>query len=199
MSPTQPLLQHFSHLKDPRVKRKQLHPLENILTIAICAVICGAENWIEIEDFAYAKEAFFSQIIDLSNGIPSHDTFGRVFAALDPCAFAEGFTAWVQTLVSDWDDDIIAIDGKTMRRSLDKANGKAAVHLVSAFSVHNRLVLDQVKVDDKSNEITAIPELLKRLALSGCLVTLDAMRCQKKITSNIRDAGADYVLSLKGN
>lgn len=193
MSPTQPLLQHFSHIKDPRIKRTQLHPLENILTIAICAVICGAENWTEIEDFAYAKEEFFSQIIDLSNGIPSHDTFGRVFAALDPRAFAEGFT------VSDWSDDIVAIDGKTMRRSLDKANGIAAVHLVSAFSAHNRLVLGQVKVGDKSNEITAIPELLKHLTLSGCLVTLDAMECQRKITSNIREAGADYVLSLKGN
>ncbi|ECI8026993.1 ISAs1 family transposase [Salmonella enterica subsp. enterica serovar Ramatgan] len=193
MSPTQPLLQHFSHIKDPRIKRTQLHPLENILTIAICAVICGAENWTEIEDFAYAKEEFFSQIIDLSNGIPSHDTFGRVFAALDPRAFAEGFT------VSDWSDDIVAIDGKAMRRSLDKANGIAAVHLVSAFSAHNRLVLGQVKVGDKSNEITAIPELLKHLTLSGCLVTLDAMECQRKITSNIREAGADYVLSLKGN
>lgn len=199
MSPTQPLLQHFYHLKDPRVKRTQLHPLENILTIAICAVICGAENWTEIEDFAYAKEDFSSQIIDLSNGIPSHDTFGRVFAAPAPRTFAEGFTAWVQTLVSYWSDDIVAIDGKTMRRSLDKANGKAAVHLVSAFSAHNRLVLSQVKVGTKSNEITAIPELLKRLTLSGCLVTLDAMGCQKKITSNIREAGADYVLSLKGN
>jgi predicted transposase YbfD/YdcC len=169
------------------------------MTLAICAVICGAESWTEIEDFSYAKEDFFSQILDLSNGIPSHDTFGRVFAALDSHAFAQGFNSWVKTLVADWKDDIIAIDGKTMRRCLDKANGKAAIHLVSAFSTQNSLVLGQVKVDEKSNEITAIPELLQQLVLSGCLVTIDAMGCQKTITHQIKEAGGDYVLSLKGN
>lgn len=199
MSPVQPLLQHFAHLDDPRVNRTKLHSLDNILTIAICAVICGAESWTEIEEFGCAKEAFFTRLLDMPNGVPSHDTFGKVFAALDTEAFAEGFTAWVRTLAVELGSDIVAIDGKTMRRSLDKANGKAAVHLVSAFASANGLVLGQVKVDDKSNEITAIPALLKRLALSGCLVTIDAMGCQKAIARQLHEAGADYLLSLKGN
>jgi predicted transposase YbfD/YdcC len=199
MSPVQPLLQHFAHLHDPRVNRTKLHSLDTILTIAICAVICGAEGWTEVEEFGLAKAPFFAQLLDIPHGIPSHDTFGKVFAALDTEAFAEGFTAWISTLAVELGSDIVAIDGKTMRRSLDKANGKAAIHLVSAFACANRLVLGQVKVDDKSNEITAIPALLRRLVLTGCLVTIDAMGCQKTIASQLHDAGADYVLSLKGN
>lgn len=201
MSGATTLLQHFSHLVDPRVARTREHPLESILFIAICAVIAGEDNWVGIEEFAQDKLDFFARFVPLPNGIPSHDTFGRVFAALDTEAFAQGFARWVesvgQTLALE--HDVVAIDGKTMRRSLDKANGKAAIHLVSAFSSAHRLVLGQIKVDDKSNEITAIPELLKRLTLSGCLVTIDAMGCQKQIAQDIVAADADYLLSLKGN
>lgn len=199
MSPVTPLLQHFQHLIDPRVERTKDHPLENILVIAICATICGAEGWTDIEAFGEAKLPFFQSILDLPHGIPSHDTFGRVFAALDAEAFAEGFTAWVCTIAQELGPDVVAIDGKTMRRTLDRANGKAGIHLVSAFAQANRLVLGQVKVDDKSNEITAIPALLQRLALSGCLVTIDAMGCQKAIAERIVAGGADYLLALKAN
>lgn len=193
------LLSHFADLPDPRVNRTKHHSLGNILTIAICAVIGGAEDWVSIEEFGNAKLDFFQQLLDLPHGIPSHDTFGRVFAALDTEAFAEGFSRWVATLAQSLGPDIVAIDGKTMRRSLDKANRKAAVHLVSAFAQANHLVLGQTKVETKSNEITAIPALLKQLALSGCLVTLDAMGCQKTIAEAIVDADADYLLSLKAN
>lgn len=202
MSRAAPLLQHFSHVTDPRVTRTREHPLESILFITICAVIAGESTWVGIEEFARDKIDFFSQFVDLPGGIPSHDTFGRVFAALDSEAFAQGFTDWVRCVgeaLALPDNDFVAIDGKTMRRSFDKANGKAAIHLVSAFSSSNRLVLGQFKVDDKSNEITAIPELLRRLTLTGCLVTLDAMGCQKEIAREITAAGADYILALKGN
>ncbi len=173
--------------------------LDSILVLAICGVIGGAEDWVSIEQFAKAKRAFFEQFLDLPHGIPSHDTFGRLFAALDTEAFAEGFSAWVRSLTREIGPDIIAIDGKTMRRTLDAASSKAAIHLVSAFAQANRLVLGQVKVDAKSNEITAIPTLLRQLSLSGALVTLDAMGSQKSIARQITEAGADYLLSLKGN
>ena len=197
-----PLLDHFSDLTDPRVARTREHSLESILFIAICAVIAGEDDWVGIEEFARDKVDFFEQFVALPNGIPSHDTFGRVFAALDTEAFAQGFTRWVQCVSEALalpPHDVVAIDGKTMRRTFDKANGKAAIHLVSAFASGNRLVLGQVKVEDKSNEITAIPELLRRLILAGCLVTLDAMGCQKQIAHDITTAGADYILALKGN
>jgi len=202
MSRAAPLLNHFSDLADPRMARTREHSLESILFIAICAVIAGEDDWVSIEEFARDKVDFFEQFIDLPNGIPSHDTFGRVFAALDTEAFAQGFTRWVQCVSESLalpHQGVIAIDGKTMRRTFDKANGKAAIHLVSAFASGHRLVLGQVKVDDKSNEITAIPELLRRLTLAGCLVTLDAMGCQKQIAHDITTAGADYLLALKGN
>lgn len=202
MSRAAPLLNHFSHLVDPRVTRTREHSLESILFIAICGVIAGEDSWAGIEEFACDKIDFFSQFVDLPSGIPSHDTFGRVFAALDTDAFAQGFVSWVQCVSETLAlpaNDVVAIDGKTMRRSFDKANGKAAIHLVSAFASNNRLVLGQVRVDDKSNEITAIPELLRRLTLTGCLVTLDAMGCQKQIARDITTAGADYLLALKGN
>ncbi|MBX9641569.1 MAG: ISAs1 family transposase, partial [Mycobacteriaceae bacterium] len=202
MSRAAPLLDHFSDLIDPRIARTREHSLESILFIAICAVIAGEDDWVGIEEFARDKVDFFEQFVDLPSGIPSHDTFGRVFAALDTERFAQGFTRWVQSVgeaLALPSQDVIAIDGKTMRRTFDKANSKAAIHLVSAFTSGNRLVLGQVKVGDKSNEITAIPELLRRLTLTGCLVTLDAMGCQKQIAQDITTAGADYLLALKGN
>jgi len=199
MSSALSLLEHFAQVPDPRLERTQLHSLQSILLIAICGVICGAGNWAAIERFGHAKQDFFTKIIDLPNGIPSHDTFGRVFAALNTESFNEAFIAWVQCLTKALGTDIVAIDGKTMRRTRNAAKGEPAIHLVSAFAHANGVALGQVAVDSKSNEITAIPALLQKLVLSGCLVTLDAMGCQKVIAANIVDAGADYLLSLKGN
>jgi predicted transposase YbfD/YdcC len=186
-------------LEDPRVERTKLHPLVSILVIALCAVICGAESWDEIALFGKAKEAWLTSFLDLPHGIPSHDTFNRVFAALDPKQFQACFAAWMQAVAQVLPAQVIAIDGKTVRRSHDHANGRAAIHLVSAWASTNRLVLAQVKVDAKSNEITAIPELLRALAIGGCVVTIDAMGCQREIAQQIVDQEGDYVLALKEN
>lgn len=194
-----PLLEHFAAVQDPRVDRTKLHPLANILTIAISAVICGAETWDDIEAFGEAKAGWFAGFLDLTNGIPSHDTFNRVFAALDPDQFRAGFLAWIRAVATVLPAEVVALDGKTLRRSHDRGAGKAAIHLVSAWAATNRLVLGQVKVDDKSNEITAVPELLRVLALAGCIVTLDALGCQRQVAQQILDQGADSVLALKGN
>jgi predicted transposase YbfD/YdcC len=192
----------FATLEDPRVERTKLHQLLDIITIAICAVICGADDWSEIELFGHAKEAFFKSFLPLPNGIPSHDTFGRVFARINPEQFQRCFLEWVQDLVSASGGQVkgvIAIDGKRVCGSRDAANGKGAIQMVSAWAHDNGMVLGQVKVDDKSNEITAIPALLQLLDLSECIVTIDAMGCQKEIAASITDAGGDYVLALKGN
>ncbi len=201
MAPTtdRSLLTHFATLDDPRVERTRLHPLVNILTIAICAVICGAESWDEIAAFGEARAAWFGTFLDLSHGIPSHDTFNRVFAALDPVQFEACFLAWVRAARPALPDQVIAVDGKTVRRSHDRHQGKPAIHLVSAWAADSHLVLAQVKVADKANEITAIPEVLRGLAVAGCLVTLDAMGCQRAIAQQVRDQGGDYVLALKDN
>ena len=193
------LVEHFAALEDPRVERTKLHPLVSILVIALCAVICGAESWDEIALFGKAKEAWVKSFLDLPYGIPSHDTFNRVFAALDPKQFEACFVAWMQAVAQVLPAQVIALDGKTVRRSHDRANGKAAIHMVSAWASANRLVLAQVKVDDKSNEITAIPELLRALAIGGCLITIDAMGCQREIAQQIVDQEGDYVLALKEN
>jgi predicted transposase YbfD/YdcC len=193
------LVKHFAALEDPRVERTKLHPLVSILVIALCAVICGAESWDDIALFGKAKEAWFKSFLDLPHGIPSHDTFNRVFAALDPQQFAACFVAWMKAVAEILPAQVIAIDGKTVRRSHDRANGKAAIHLVSAWASANRLVLAQVKVDDKSNEITAIPELLRALAIKGCVITIDAMGCQREIAQQIVEQEGDYVLALKEN
>jgi predicted transposase YbfD/YdcC len=193
------LVEHFAALEDPRVERTKLHPLVSILVIALCAVICGAESWDEIALFGKAKEAWLKSFLDLPHGIPSHDTFNRVFAALDPQQFQACFVSWMQAVVDVLPAQVIAIDGKTVRRSHDRANGKAAIHMVSAWASVNRLVLAQVKVDAKSNEITAIPELLRALAIGGCTITIDAMGCQREIAQQIVDQEADYVLALKEN
>jgi predicted transposase YbfD/YdcC len=188
----------FEQVEDPRVERTKRHRLRDIIILAICGVLCGADGWVEIEEFGNAKKAFFTDLLDLPNGIPSHDTFGRVFALIDPKQFEASFIQWVQG-VSQKIQGVIAIDGKTLRRSHDQAAGKKALHLVSAWAVENRLVLAQLATEEKSNEITAIPLLLEQLALGGCIVTIDAMGTQTKIAEQIIDQGGDYALALKDN
>ena len=190
---------HFGSLSDPRVERARRHDLLDIIAIAVCAVLCGADSWVDVEAFGRAKAAWLRTFLALPNGIPSHDTFGRVFAALDPAAFEAAFLGWVRTLVTATDGAVVAIDGKTLRRSHDRVNGGGPLHLVSAWSDANHVVLGQVAVGDKSNEITAIPALLDVLALAGGIVTIDAMGCQTAIAGRIVAAGADYVLALKDN
>lgn len=200
--PIQRLNRRFAALDDPRVERTKLHDLLDMITIAICAVICGADDWVQIEQFGNEKREFFDTFLSLPNGIPSHDTFGRVFARINPEQFQACFLEWVQELVCASGGllkGVIAIDGKTLCGSRDTPSGKGAIQMVSAWALENRMVLGQVKVDDKSNEITAIPALLKLFDLSGCIVTIDAMGTQWAIAAAITDAGADYVLSLKGN
>jgi len=198
-TPSVAISDHFADLEDPRIDRTKLHQLLDIIIIAICAVICGADTWVDVEEFGNAKIDWFRTFLELPNGIPSHDTFGRVFALLDPDQFRCGFVSWVQGISQITDGEIVALDGKRLRRSHDSALGKAAIHMVSAWASANRLVLGQLKVDEKSNEITAIPELLRLLTLKGCIVTIDAMGCQTEIAQTIIDEGADYVLALKGN
>jgi predicted transposase YbfD/YdcC len=188
----------FAQVEDPRMERTKLHRLRDIIILAICGVLCGAEGWVEIEEFGNAKKAFFTDLLDLPNGIPSHDTFGRVFALIEPKQFEASFIRWVQG-ISQTVKGVIAIDGKTLRRSHDQAAGKKALHLVSAWAVENRLVLAQLATEEKSNEMTAIPLLLEQLALKGCIVTIDAMGTQTKIAEQIIEQGGDYALALKDN
>jgi predicted transposase YbfD/YdcC len=190
---------HFSGLEDPRMDRTRRHNLLDIIVIAICGVISGADEWTEIEDYSKTKEEWLRTFLSLPNGIPSHDTFGRVFARIDPKQFQECFMSWIGAISAISAGEIIAIDGKTLRGSHDRANEKAPIHMVSAWASANRLVLGQVRTEEKSNEITAIPDLLKLLEIKGCIVTIDAMGCQREIASQICDKGADYVLALKGN
>jgi predicted transposase YbfD/YdcC len=201
MKPSHPLTlaEHFSALEDPRVERTKLHPLLSIVTIAICAVIAGAESWDDIEEFGEVKAAWFATFLDLPHGIPSHDTFNRVFAALDPVQFRACFLHWMEAGAEVLPTQVIAIDGKTVRRSHDRGSGKAAIHLVSAWASANRVVLAQAKVDEKSDEITVLPELLRCLALAGSVVTIDAMGCQREIAQQILDQDGTYVLALKDN
>jgi predicted transposase YbfD/YdcC len=193
------ILAHFKTLPDPRVRRTRRHALDDILVITLCAVICGADDWVTIARFGHAKRKWFRTFLTLRHGIPSHDTFGRVFAALDPEAFKAAFLAWVQTVADHLPGEVIAVDGKTLRRTFDTAADKAAIHMVSAWATTQSLCLGQVKTDAKSNEITAIPKLLEVLALGGRIVTIDAMGCQRDIARTIQAKGGDYVLSLKGN
>jgi predicted transposase YbfD/YdcC len=197
--PSATINKHFSDLEDPRIDRAKLHPLINILTIALCGAISGADTWVDIELFGESKEQWFASFLDMSNGIPSHDTFGRVFSLLDAEQFQNCFINWVQAICEVLEGQVVAVDGKTLRRSHDRTSGKDAIHMVSAWAAKNQVVLGQIKVDDKSNEITAIPALLDMLDVSGCIVTIDAIGCQKKIAQQIIDQGADYILALKGN
>jgi predicted transposase YbfD/YdcC len=188
----------FESIEDPRIDRTKLHLLMDIILIAILAVICGAEGWVDIEAFGKAKEEWLKTFLELPNGIPSHDTFGRVFAHIDAQQFEQCFLSWVQSL-NEQIRGVVAIDGKTLRRSHDRGKGKKALHLVSAWASEARLVLGQVAVEEKSNEITAIPELLKLLLLEGCIVTIDAMGTQRAIAAQIIEQKGDYVLALKEN
>lgn len=188
----------FAQVEDPRMERTKLHRLRDIIILAICGVLCGADGWVEIEEFGKAKEAFFTNLLTLPNGIPSHDTFGRVFALIDPKQFEASFVQWVQG-ISQTVKGVIAIDGKTLRRSHNHESEKKALHVVSAWAVENRLVLAQLATEEKSNEITAIPVLLRQLALAGCIVTIDAMGTQTKIAAQIIEQEGDYALALKDN
>jgi predicted transposase YbfD/YdcC len=190
---------HFATLDDPRIDRSKLHSLLDIVVIAICAVICGADDWVAVEMFGKAKHDWLKQFLELPNGIPSHDTFGRVFGALDPEQFQSCFLNWISAVSEITQGQVIALDGKTLRRSHDKTLGKKAIVMVSAWATANGLVLGQRKVDEKSNEITAIPELLQALEISGCIITIDAMGCQKEIAADVVAQDADYVLALKEN
>ena len=191
------LVFHFAAVPDPRINRRRDHELVDILVIALSALLCGAESFNDMEDFGEAKHDWFKTFLELPNGIPSHDTFNRVFAALDPKEFLDCFLRWTQSLRRVVSQEIVALDGKALRRAMDK--GQDLKYVVSAWAVDNGLVLGQLKVADKSNEITAVPELLRVLELSGCIVTIDAMGCQKKIAKEIIESDADYVLALKGN
>lgn len=195
--PTLSLIEHFKDLPDPRVNRTKDHALIDVLVIAVCTLLCGGETFNDMEDFGHAKEEWFGSFLTLANGIPSHDTFNRVLAALDPGQFLDCFLNWTQSLRQAISQEIVALDGKALRRALNK--DETLKYVVSAWAESNNLVLGQLKVSDKSNEITAVPELLRVLELSGCIVTLDAMGCQKKIAKEIKEADADYVLALKGN
>jgi predicted transposase YbfD/YdcC len=191
------LVAHLAPVPDPRINRKKEHDLIDILVIAVCTILCGGEGFNDMEDFGQAKYDWFKTFLTLRNGIPSHDTFNRVFAALDPKQFLECFLRWTQSLRQAVSQEIVALDGKALRRALNKK--QKMKYIVSAWAESNSLVLGQLKVADKSNEITAVPELLGLLELSGCIVTIDAMGCQKKIAKEINEADADYVLALKGN
>lgn len=198
---------HFSALEDPRIERTKRHKLIDIITITICAVICGADGWNDIELYGKCKYKWLKKFLELPNGIPSHDTFARVFSLLDPEQLQQCFCQWVEAISRITFGEIVAIDGKTLRHSYDKSKNKSAIHMVSpkgyrsayAWATNNGLVLGQKKVGSKSNEITAIPELLKVLSLKGCIVTIDAIGCQKKIIKQITSQEGDYVIALKKN
>jgi predicted transposase YbfD/YdcC len=190
---------YFAKMEDPRVDRTKRHKLIDILTIAICAVICGADSWVAIELYGCTKYEWLETFLELPNGIPSHDTFARVFAQLNPQQFQECFLNWMKSIQNRTLGEVVAIDGKTLCGSHDKSSGQSAIQMVSAWATTNKLVLGQVKVDSESNEITAIPELLNVLELNGCIVTIDAIGCQKEIVRLITKQNADYVITLKKN
>ena len=193
------LLDHFASLPDPRIARHRWHKLSDIVVIAVCAVLCGAESYPAIEDFGQEREEWLRQFLELPAGIPSHDTFNRVLRLWDPVPFQACFLRWMHAVAEVTQGEVVAIDGKALRRSFEKGTAKRAIHMVSAWATANGVVLGQRKVDTKSNEITAIPALLDLVALQGCIVTIDAMGCQRAIAQKIVAQGADYVLALKGN
>lgn len=190
----------FENIDDPRRSNANLrHDLLDVIVIAVAGMICGADDWAAIEVFGNAKKKWFETFLELPNGIPSHDTFGRVFARIDPEQFRTAFGEAVATLAKDVRVKTIAVDGKTARRSHDRGKGRSALHVVSAWASENQTVLGQVATEEKSNEITAIPLLLRALDLKGAIVTLDAMGCQKQIAAQIVDQGGAYVITVKAN
>jgi predicted transposase YbfD/YdcC len=193
------LLDLLATLPDPRVERTRAHHLVDIVFIALCAIICGADCYVRIEEFGQAHEEWLRNFLELPNGIPSHDTFGRVFGRLNPKAFADIFLQWVRGVAQVFAGEVVSIDGKRIREASRRRGKNDVVHVVSAWAAANHLVLGQLKTEEKSNEITAIPELLKTLLIRGCIVTIDAEGCQKNIAKQIVDQEADYVLALKGN
>jgi predicted transposase YbfD/YdcC len=206
--PSTSISEHFATLSDPRAERGKEHRLIDILTITLCAVICGADDWVAVATYGEEKEVWLRTFLALPNGIPSHDTFGRVFRLLDPDELRRCFLDWVRAVVGvpevgegsgGLGQQVVAVAGKTLRRSHDRRSGKEPLHLVSAWATASGLVVAQVATDVKSNEITAIPTLLRLLALEGATVTIDAMGCQTAIASQIVEQHADYVLALKGN
>lgn len=192
-------IEHFSILPDLRVDRTKKHNLIDILFIGVCTMICGGEGFTDMEDFAETKEEWLRKHIELPGGIPSHDTFRRVFSTMDPDAFLACFMAWSESLHTATKGEVIALDGKAIRHSFDTASGQPALHIISAWASESGLALGHVKVDDKSNEITALPKLLEMLDIRDRTVTMDAMGCQKELAEQIVDKGGDYVLCVKGN
>ena len=191
--------EHFEALTDPRREHLKAHALLDVVAITLCAVLCGADGWVDVATFGRVKEAWLRTFLALPGGIPSHDTFGRVFALLDPDEFRRCFQSWARAVAGPPGEQVVAVDGKTLRRSHDRSGGKDALHLVSAWATASGLVVAQVTTDAKSNEITAIPTLLRLLDLEGATVTIDAMGCQTAIAAQIVEQGADYVLALKDN
>jgi predicted transposase YbfD/YdcC len=191
--------EHFGEISDPRQGQNVQHKLLDVIIIAICGVICGADGWVEIENFGRQKEGWLRKYLELPKGIPSHDTFGRVFARIDPEEFQHSFMEWVQAIQEITRGQVIGVDGKQLRRSHDMSTGKSALYMVNAWAEANHLVLGQRQVDEHSNEIKAIPELLKLLDIQGCIVTIDAIGTQKQIAKTILERGADYALAVKDN
>ncbi|MEH2435873.1 MAG: ISAs1 family transposase [Nostoc sp.] len=199
LKPKITIADHFLGIEDPRIDRTKRHNLIDIMTIAIIAVICGADGWVAVETYGCAKYEWLKTFLELPNGIPSHDTFTRVFSQINPQQFESCFVNWMKSIHQMTNGEVVAIDGKTLRGSYDRSSEQSAIQIVSAWATTSKLVLGQVKVDEKSNEITAIPELLKVLELSGCIVTIDAIGCQKEIVRLITEQDADYVITLKKN
>ena len=190
--------EHFANLEDPRIERSKEHLLKDIIAIAILAIISGADGWVAIEAYGNAKYEWLKSFLELPNGIPSHDTFSRVFARIEPQQFQEGFLSWVNAIVWELELNVIAIDGKTMKQSYDRNDQQKALDIVTAWSSSHQLVLGQKKVHKKSNELTAIPELIEMLEIAASVITIDAMGCQKHITALIVKKKGDYVVALKG-
>ena len=193
------LIEHFSKLQDPRVERNKKHELIDVIVLCVCAVLSGAEGWSDIEEFGRTKLDWLRRYVPLANGVPVDDTIARIISALSVSGFQDCFLSWMEDVVKLSDGEIIALDGKTHRRTHDRKRGVKALHMVSAWACRNGVVLGQVKTDEKSNEIVAVPQLLEKLELKGCIVTLDAMGCQRAIAKQVKEGGGDYVLTLKRN
>lgn len=199
LKPKNSIVEHFSDIKDIRIERRKKHKLIDIITISICAVVCGADGWEDIEMYGSARKKWLEKFLELPNGIPSHDTFARVFSQISPEEFNKSFLSWVKGISKITAGEIIAFDGKQSRNSGDEKNGRGVINTVSAWAASNRLVLGQTKVEGKSNEITALPKLIDVLDLAGCIVTIDAIGCQQEIVKKIVKKQADYVIAVKKN